>query len=123
MLFDGAERSDRTGPFDNTGQIVCGFWIWKLDSLDEAIDWAKRIPNPTGEKAEIEIRQVFESVDFGEEFTPELQEQEASLREKIAERAGAGIRIVRCRTPRAPFVVPASGAFPSRDRRRTPCAS
>ncbi len=89
VLFDGAERSVKTGPFDNAGQLVCGFWIWQLDSLDEAIDWAKRIPNPTGQKAEIEIRQVFESCDFGEEFTPELQEQEERLRARIAEKADA----------------------------------
>jgi hypothetical protein len=89
VLFDGEQRSVKTGPFDNTGQLVCGFWIWQLDSLDEAIAWAKRIPNPTGQKAEIEIRQVFESCDFGEEFTPELREQEDRLREKIAEQADA----------------------------------
>ncbi len=89
VLFDGEQRSVKTGPFDNTGHLVCGFWIWQLDSLDEAIAWAKRIPNPTGQKAEIEIRQVFESCDFGEEFTPELREQEDRLREKIAEQADA----------------------------------
>lgn len=87
--FDGAERSVETGPFENTGQLVCGFWLWKLDSLEAAIDWAKRIPNPTGERAEIEIRQVFEACDFGEEFTPELREQEDRLRERIAEQADA----------------------------------
>lgn len=89
VYFDGAERRAETGPFDDTGQLICGFWVWKLNSLDEAIDWVKRVPNPTGEQAEIEIRQVFESCDFGEEFTPELREQEERLREKIAEQADA----------------------------------
>jgi len=89
VQFDGEQRSEKRGPFENTGQIVCGFWLWKLDSLDEAIAWAKRIPNPTGQKGEVEIRQVFDACDFGEEFTPELREREEKMRERLAEKADA----------------------------------
>ena len=89
VFFDGERRSDARGPFENNGQIVCGFWLWKLDSLDEAIAWARRIPNPTGQKGEVEIRQIFDASDFGEEFTPELREREEKMRERIAEQADA----------------------------------
>ncbi|GMW02029.1 MAG: dehydrogenase [Candidatus Hydrogenedentota bacterium] len=83
VLFDGAKRSVIDGPFTETKDLVAGFWIWKTDSLQEAIEWVKRCPNPTGVKSEIEIRQVFEAEDFGDEFTPELREQEERLRERI----------------------------------------
>jgi hypothetical protein len=63
--------------------LVCGFWIWKVKSFDEALEWAKRCPNPTGEQSELELRPVFEAEDFGAEFTPELREQEERLREQI----------------------------------------
>ena len=82
VLFSGAERTVVDGPFDNTRDLIAGFWIWRVGSLDEAIDWVKRIPNPTGEKAEIEIRQIFEADDFGSELTPELREQEERLRQQ-----------------------------------------
>jgi hypothetical protein len=82
VLFSGAERSVVDGPFDNTRDLIAGFWVWRVNSLDEAIEWVKRCPNPTGEKAEIEIRQIFEAEDFGPEFTPELREQEERLRER-----------------------------------------
>jgi len=63
--------------------LVAGYWIWQVKSKEEAIEWVKRCPNPTGEEGEIEIRQVFEAEDFGSEFTPELREQEERLRAQI----------------------------------------
>ncbi len=72
------------GPFSDTKQLIAGFWLWQVKSREEAIEWVKRCPNPTGGEAEIEIRQVFEAEDFGAEFTPELREQEERLRAQIA---------------------------------------
>jgi hypothetical protein len=86
VYFSGKERSVTDGPFAETKEIICGYWIWKCDSLEEAIAWVKRCPNPTGAEAEIEIRPIFEAADFGEEFTPELQEQEDRLLAEIAAR-------------------------------------
>ena len=71
------------GPFTETKELICGFWIWQVKSMEEAIEWAKRMPDPTGEGGEVEIRQVFEASDFGAEFTPELREQEERLREQL----------------------------------------
>jgi hypothetical protein len=68
------------GPFAETKELIAGFWIWNVKSKEEAIEWAKRIPNPHDEEGEVEIRQVFEEEDFGAEFTPELREQEKRLR-------------------------------------------
>jgi hypothetical protein len=68
------------GPFIETKELIAGFWIWQVKSMEEAIEWAKRIPNPDNEDGEVEIRPVFEAEDFGEEFTPELREQEQRLR-------------------------------------------
>jgi hypothetical protein len=84
VKFSGAKRTVTDGPFPETKELVCGFWMWKVKSLEEAIEWVKRCPNPTGHEAEIEIRPVFEAEDLGEGFTPELREQEARLREQIA---------------------------------------
>ena len=84
VKFKGAERTVVQGPFPETGQLVCGFWLWQVTSLQEAIDWVKRVPNPTGDEAEIEIRQLFEAEDFGAEFTPELRAQEERLRAEVA---------------------------------------
>ncbi len=84
VKFSGAKRTVVDGPFAETKELVAGFWIWQVKSKEEAIEWVKRCPNPMGEEAEIEIRQVFEAEDFGAEFTPELQEQEARLRAQIA---------------------------------------
>jgi hypothetical protein len=81
--FSGTKRTVIDGPFPETKELVAGFWIWKCESLQEAIEWAKRCPNPTGEESQLEIRQVFEAEDFGEEFTPELREQEERLRSEI----------------------------------------
>src|SRR5262245_46143894 len=71
------------GPFTETKELICGFWIWQMKSMEEAIEWAKRMPNPHAEDGEVEIRPVFEADDFGEEFTPELREQEERLRREL----------------------------------------
>ena len=71
------------GPFAETKELVAGFWIWQVSSLEEAIEWVKRCPNPMTGPSEIEIRQVFTSEDFGEEFTPELRAREDALREQL----------------------------------------
>ena len=78
--FSGKKRTVIDGPFSETKELVAGFWIWKVKSLSEAIEWVKKCPNPTGEESEIEIRQIFEAEDFGENLTPELREQEQRLR-------------------------------------------
>ncbi len=80
VRFSGAKRTVIDGPFAETKELIAGFWIFEVKSLAEAIEWVKRCPNPTGDESEIEIRQVFEEEDFGEEFTPELREQEARIR-------------------------------------------
>jgi hypothetical protein len=71
------------GPFTETKELICGFWIWQVKSMEEAIEWARRIPNPDNEDGEVEIRPVFEAADFGAEFTPELREQEERLRRQL----------------------------------------
>jgi hypothetical protein len=80
VRFSGAKRTVIDGPFTETKELIAGFWLWQVKSLEEAIEWVQRCPNPTGEEAEIEIRQVFEAEDFGPAFTPELREQEERLR-------------------------------------------
>ena len=87
IKFSGEKRTVVDGPFTETKELVAGFWIWKCKSRAEAIEWAKRCPNPTGAEGELEIRQIFEAEDFGKEFTPELREQEERLREQIAKQA------------------------------------
>ena len=83
VRFSGPNRTVIDGPFAETKELVAGFWIWNVSSMDEAIAWAKKCPNPMNEESDLEIRPVFEAEDFGEAFTPELQEQEARLRERI----------------------------------------
>ncbi|BCH24505.1 YciI family protein [Mesorhizobium sp. L-8-3] len=78
------------GPFAETKELIAGFWLWKVKSMEEAVDWAKRIPNPRRAEATIEIRQVGEDDDFGEAFTPELREQEARLRAGAEQNARKG---------------------------------
>ena len=75
VAFSGASRKVIDGPFAGTNELVAGFWLWQVRSMDEAVEWVKRCPNPMLEDSEIEIRQVFEAEDFGTEFTPELREQ------------------------------------------------
>lgn len=82
VRFSGSERTVIDGPFTETKELVAGFWLWQVSSLEEAIEWARRIPNPTGEESEVEIRPVFEADDFGDEFTRELRAREERLRER-----------------------------------------
>lgn len=89
VRFSGKERHVIDGPFAETKELVAGFWMWECASLQEAIDWVKRCPNPMLGESEIEIRQVFEADDFGEAFTPELREQEERLRAQLAQKEGA----------------------------------
>jgi hypothetical protein len=86
VKFSGAKRSVVDGPFTETKELVAGFWIWQVRSMDEAIEWAKRCPNPTGEESVLELRPVFEAEDFGAEFTPELRAQEERLRAEMESR-------------------------------------
>src|SRR6266498_4154062 len=83
VKFSGSKRTVIDGPFAETKELIAGFWLWQVKSKEEAIEWVKRCPNPTGEEAEVEIRQVFEAEDFGAEFTPELREQEERLRAQV----------------------------------------
>ncbi|MEQ1626909.1 MAG: YciI family protein [Nitrospira sp.] len=84
VKFSGHKRAVTDGPFAETKELIAGYWLWQVKSKEEAIEWVKRCPNPTGEEGEIEIRQVFEPEDFGAEFTPELREQEERLRAQAA---------------------------------------
>jgi hypothetical protein len=83
ISFDGPQRRVIDGPFAETRELVAGFWLWQVRSMDEAIEWVKRCPNPMPGPSEIEIRPLFEADDFGAEFTTELREQEDRLRERL----------------------------------------
>jgi hypothetical protein len=86
MRFSGKVRIVTDGPFPETKELIAGYWLWKVKSKEEAIQWLKRCPHPfPGQDAEIEIRQVYEPEDFGAEFTPELREQEERLRAQVEE--------------------------------------
>lgn len=84
IRFDGPKRTVIDGPFAETKELVAGYWMWQVKSMEEAVEWVKRCPNPMLGPSEIEIRRVFEAEDFGAEFTPELQEQEARIRAEAA---------------------------------------
>jgi hypothetical protein len=86
VKFSGNKRIVIDGPFAETKELIAGFWLWKVKSKEEAIEWVKRCPNPHEGESEIEIRQVFEAEDFGAEFTPELREQEERLRAQIGKK-------------------------------------
>ena len=86
VRFSGSTRTVVDGPFAETKELVAGFWLWQVRSMDEAIEWVRRCPNPMPGDSEIEIRPVFEAEDFGAEFTPELREQEQRLRNQIEAR-------------------------------------
>ena len=83
VLFAGDERKVIDGPFAETKELLAGYWVWQVKSLDEAIEWAKRIPNPTGEQGTVELRPVFETDDFGDALTPEMRERDARLRAQV----------------------------------------
>jgi hypothetical protein len=80
VRFSGDKRTVTDGPFTETKELIAGFWLWQVRSMEEAIEWVKRCPNPHAGESEIEIRPVFEAEDFGAEFTPELREQEERVR-------------------------------------------
>lgn len=85
VRFAGAQRSVIQGPFSDTKNLIAGFWLWRVRSLDEAIEWVKRCPNPFPEESEIEIRPVYDIEDFAEVASPEVIEQEKRLRQQLAE--------------------------------------
>ncbi|HMG71522.1 MAG TPA: YciI family protein [Gemmatimonadaceae bacterium] len=88
VRFSGTKRKVIDGPFSETKELIAGFWLFQVKSLEEAIEWVKRAPNPMpGKESEIEIRQVFEAEDFGAEFTPELRAQEERLGKQMAANA------------------------------------
>jgi hypothetical protein len=89
VRFSGSQRTVIDGPFVETKELIAGYWIWQVESLDEAIEWVKRCPNPMSGESEVEIRPIFEAEDFGEQFTPELREQEERLRAQLSARQGA----------------------------------
>jgi hypothetical protein len=89
VRFSGTERVVIDGPFAETKELIAGFWLWQVGSLEKAIEWVKRCPNPHDEETEIEIRQVFEADDFGEALTPELRKQEERLRAQLANRGAS----------------------------------
>jgi hypothetical protein len=87
--FEGSERKVIDGPFAETKELLAGYWVWQVKSMEEAIEWVKRIPNPTGEHSVVEIRPVFEADDFGEALTPELRERERQMDEQLRAQAEA----------------------------------
>ena len=84
VRFSGADRKVIDGPFAETKELIAGFWLWQVRSMDEAVEWVKRCPNPMPGDSEIEIRQVFEAEDFGDALTPELRAQEERLRAQVS---------------------------------------
>ena len=84
VKFSDGRKTVVDGPFAETKELIAGFWIWQCKSLQEAIEWAKRCPNPHEGESDLEIRQIFEAEDFGAEFTPEMRQQEERLRDEIA---------------------------------------
>ncbi len=89
IRFSGSKRTVVDGPFAETKELIAGYWLWQVKSIEEAVEWARRCPDPMpGEDGELEIRPVFEADDFGKEFTPELRAQEERLRAEIEKRVG-----------------------------------
>ena len=83
VRFAGAKRTVTDGPFAETKELIAGFWIWKVNSMEEAVEWVKRCPNPMNVDSDIDIRPIFEADDFGPQMTPELREKEERLRSEI----------------------------------------
>jgi hypothetical protein len=90
VKFSGPRRTVVDGPFSETKELIAGYWVWQVRSMEEAVEWVRRCPNPHEGESEIEIRPVFEAEDFGAEFTPELRAQEERQRAEIEKRAKAG---------------------------------
>ena len=88
VRFSGNKRTVIDGPFTETKELIAGYWLWQVRSMEEAVEWVKRCPNPQEADCEVEIRQVFEAEDFGPEFTPELREQEKRLSAQLAAKKG-----------------------------------
>jgi len=86
VRFSESKRTVIDGPFPETKELIAGYWIWQVRSIEEAVEWLKRCPNPMPGESDVEIRPVFEAADFGENFTPQAREQEERLREQIAAR-------------------------------------
>ena len=86
VVFSDAKRTVIDGPFTESKELIAGYWIWQVRSMDEAVEWLKRCPNPHREETNVEIRPVFEAADFGENLTPELGEQERKLAEQISKK-------------------------------------
>jgi len=86
IRFSGSNRTVIDGPFAETKELVAGYWIWQVRSMDEAVEWLKRCPNPMPGESDVEIRPVYELTDLGENFTPEAREKEKRLREQIVNR-------------------------------------
>ncbi|MGH9143600.1 MAG: YciI family protein [Vicinamibacterales bacterium] len=86
VRFSGTQRTVVDGPFAETKELIAGYWMWKVKSMEEAVEWARRCPNPHNSDSEIEIRPVYEMEDFGAELTPEAREQEARLRRQIEQK-------------------------------------
>ena len=87
VRFSGSRRTVIDGPFAETKELIAGYWIWKVKSMEEAVEWVKRSPNPHNEESDIEIRQIFETEDFAEVMTPEQIEQENRLRAELEAKA------------------------------------
>ena len=85
VRFSGAKRTVIDGPFAETRELIAGYWMWQVRSMDEAIEWARRCPNPMPGDSDLEIRPIFEAEDFGEALTPELREQEERLRAQLTD--------------------------------------
>lgn len=86
VRFSGSQRTVVDGPFAETKELIAGYWLWQVKSMDEAVEWARRMPNPHNEESEVELRPVYEMDDFGPEMTPELRAQEERLRDEIAQK-------------------------------------
>jgi hypothetical protein len=86
--FRGDERTVVDGPFTESKELVAGFWIWQVDSMEQAVEWAKKCPNPKGQDGQLEIRQIASAEEFGEAYTPEVKEQEDRIRAKLEKRQG-----------------------------------
>jgi len=89
VRFSGAKRTVTDGPFAETRELIAGFWIWKVKSMEEAVEWVKRCPNPMNVESDVDIRPIFEVEDFGAELTPEVRERDKRMRSQIEKQGGS----------------------------------